>query len=83
MQNMSRLKQQKIVEISFDPESQDQFPNLSQKSMTNKNTRSSRKPKTKDDPSSPTSSHGDSVISAVTRAEFETLSQGISKMGER
>jgi hypothetical protein len=31
-------------------------------------------------PASPNSSQGDSVISAVTRAEFETLSQGISQM---
>jgi hypothetical protein len=70
-------KQKQIVEISFDPESRAEFPNLQRKN-TNKsdNTRNTKQTK---DQTSPNSSQGDST-SAVTRAEFETFSQGISKM---
>jgi hypothetical protein len=78
MRNMSRPKPRKIVEISFDPESEAQFPHLSEKT-SNRPTRPARKPKSNED-LSPTSSYVDSVISAVTRAEFETLSQGIGQM---
>jgi hypothetical protein len=79
MRNMQRAKQRKIVEISFDPESDDQFPNLL-KHKNKTQPRSSHKHKNQNDASSPTSSQGDSLISAVTRVEFETLSQGISQM---
>jgi hypothetical protein len=78
MRNMSRPKSRKIVEISFDPESQAQFPNLSTKT-TSRQARNTRKNKPNEDVS-PTSSHSDSIISAVTRAEFENLSQGIEQM---
>jgi hypothetical protein len=76
MKSNTKLKQRKIVEISFDPESKAQFPDLSQKTSNHKHTRNSKQ---KVD-TSPTSSQGDSAISAVTRAEFESLSLGISQM---
>jgi hypothetical protein len=77
---MTQSKPRKIVEISFDPESEDQFPNLVQWFCNHNQSRTSRKHKPKNDNSSPTSSQGDSIISAVTRAEFETLSHSISQM---
>jgi hypothetical protein len=76
MRNFSRPKPRKIVEISFDPESETQFPQLAPKIIKRK-SRNTRKTKSND--KSPTSSHSDSV-SAVTRAEFENLSQGIGQL---
>jgi hypothetical protein len=76
MRNFSRPKRRIIVEISFDPESQAQFPQLSPKN-TNRQNQNIRKTKSADE--SPTSSHSDSV-SAVTRAKFENLSQEIGQM---
>jgi hypothetical protein len=80
MRNMTRSIPRKIVEISFDPESEDQFSNLAQRSSNHNQSQTSRKHKHKNDNSSLTSSQGDSIISAVTRAEFQNLSQGISQM---
>jgi hypothetical protein len=80
MHNKARPKQRKIIEISFDPKSQDQFPNFQHKSTNHNTTRPSCKTKNRNDQLSPNSSPGDSVIIVVTRAEFETLSQGISQM---
>jgi hypothetical protein len=80
MTNKARTKQCKIVEISFDPESTEQFHELQNKSPDKQNPRPTRKGKQKTDQSSPNSSQSDSIISAVTRAEFENFSQSISKM---
>jgi hypothetical protein len=80
MPNKSRAKQRKRVEISFDPESKEQFPELQNKSTDKQNPRPTRKGKQKNDQSSPTSSQSDSIISAVTRAEFTNFSQNISQM---
>jgi hypothetical protein len=76
MRNISRPKPRKIVEISFDPESQAQFPKLATKKNHQQNQNNQKHKSTED---SPASSHSDSV-SAVTRAEFETLSQAIGQM---
>jgi hypothetical protein len=79
MRNMQRSTQRNIVEISFDTESEDQFPNLTSKQKSKTNPKPSSKHKHKNDEALPTSSQGESTISAVTRAEFENLSQGISQ----
>lgn len=63
MRNMQRVKQRKIVEISFDTESNDQFPNLS-KPKNKIQARPTQQHKNQNDNSSPTSSQGDSLISA-------------------
>jgi hypothetical protein len=80
MRNMNRSKPRRIVEISFDSESSVQFPYLPDKKNQRQQSRTNRKQQKSAEHTSPTSSQGDSFISAVTRAEFETLSLGIGKM---
>jgi hypothetical protein len=80
MPNKTRVKQRKRVEISFDPESKEQFPDLQNKSPDKQKPRSPRKEAQKNDQMSPNSSQSESIISNVTRAEFENFSQNIGKM---
>jgi hypothetical protein len=77
MKNMPRRRNRKIVELSFDPESKEDFPDLSKKSKDKKQS-GSKSIASKESKKSEASSESD--VSAVTKADFQTLGDNLREM---
>jgi hypothetical protein len=87
MPKASKRQQRKLVELSFDPESIEEFPHIAKETKHNssrsvnstKSTKSSKSQKSSKSHKSNASSDSGSVVSAVTRAAFTNLAEGLSK----
>lgn len=86
IKNNKKRQTRRVVELSFDPESISEFPDL-QTQQTNRNTgsrsvnsaKSTKSNKSAKSNKSNASSESGSAVSAVTRADFTNLAEGLSK----
>jgi hypothetical protein len=87
MPKAAKRQQRKVVELSFDPESIEEFPHIDKDTKHNssrsvnstKSNKSSKSQKSSKSHKSNASSDSGSVVSAVTRANFTNLAEGLSK----
>jgi tRNA U34 5-carboxymethylaminomethyl modifying GTPase MnmE/TrmE len=87
MPEAAKRQQRKVVELSFDPESIEEFPHIDKDTKHNssrsvnstKFNKSSKSQKSSKSHKSNASSDSGSVVSAVTRADFTNLAEGLSK----
>jgi hypothetical protein len=80
MKNMPQQQQgRKIVELSFDPESKKDFPNLTNQTQRKSATKLVTSTRSQESKKSEALSESDTV-SAVTRADFQTLGDDLREM---